>query len=180
VQTWLRRTSLPPKQAGARRKGGVLRADRSGKGIEALQLPDSLDKFSDIPNRVGLGRFAQAPKSLIVMLRITPAQHSLFAARAEEDFYWRAAKFFREEYGDDVGVINDKTLLERVKRAAARAARHGIETELGLVYYAALDLLHGPDFDTAPEFVALFQYPEGTGDEKIGTLFEKLGETPEN
>ena len=108
------------------------------------------------------------------MLTITREQFATLDQIAIDDFQRRAAKFLREEFRDETGEIDDEELLTRIQQASKNAAVYDIETEQGIVQFATLDILLGPEFHTTPDIAALLSYPEGKGDDRIEALFEEL------
>jgi hypothetical protein len=108
------------------------------------------------------------------MMRFRKEQIEAMGRSARDDFYGRLRRFLREELPDETATFDDAALRERIQESERRAARYGIESELGITQFACLTFAAGPNFDEIPE-VREYLEAEGMGPEdKLDELVDYL------
>jgi hypothetical protein len=106
------------------------------------------------------------------MFIIHREQLKAFDTVAERDFHLRLMHFLREELPEQAVVLDEDQLLKHIKEAEQCAAKHGIESDLGIAQYACLALVAGPSFADTPLIAAFLKTPGTDPEEQLNELIE--------
>jgi hypothetical protein len=106
------------------------------------------------------------------MFTIRREQLNAFDIAAERDFHLRLMHYLREELPEQTAAMDEEQLLKYIKEASQCAARHGIESELGIAQYSCLALATNPTLADIPRIAAFLGTPGTDPEEQLDALIE--------
>ncbi|HYO55925.1 hypothetical protein [Archangium sp.] len=106
------------------------------------------------------------------MFTIRREQLNAFDTISERDFHLRLMHFLREELPEQTAARDEESLLKYIKEAAQCAARHGIESDLGIAQYTCLALATSPTLADIPRIAAFLRTPGTDPEEQLEALIE--------
>ena len=113
------------------------------------------------------------------MFRIPRQQLEALDRIASADLHERIADFLRAEMAEETAELSDAELLALIRRAHAKAATHGIESDAGIAQYVCLSLEAGLDFGDQPEIAQFLAEPGADPEEQLDYLVDLLADSEE-
>jgi hypothetical protein len=107
------------------------------------------------------------------MLRIREALMEILATSAEANLHQRLLVLVRNVLPAETAQLGDAILLEGIADGVRRAAKYGIESEIGLGQFICLTFAV-PAFDELPEARAYLDEPGLDADRRMSNLIEYL------
>lgn len=99
---------------------------------------------------------------------------------AQTDFHIRLSVFLREELSEETAQYDHDGLMALIAESEARAATHGVVTELGVTEFVILTILAGTDFDEDPYVRAYLREPDADPDARLDELVDIFLNTQDN
>jgi hypothetical protein len=107
-------------------------------------------------------------------MRIRHSQITTLDLAAEKHFVLRVCSWLRKHATHDVERFNDTQLEAFVNESQAIASHHRVTSERGIVKWALLRIIAGPNFHDLPDVHRLF-VEEKDGERALELLCDRMG-----